>query len=182
MAKYAMVINTKECVRCRTCFVACKVKNGLPVGKKYGTEYHRLTFVEEEIGKYPNVRRTFYPTHCNHCDKPACLDSCPVGAIYKAADGRVLTIAEKCIQCGACVSACPYDARFINKEKGCADHCDYCLNRGTMPACAELCPAQCIYFGDLEDPNSVVAEMIASGKAKPLKSESGTDPQVFYID
>ncbi|MBO8127504.1 MAG: 4Fe-4S dicluster domain-containing protein [Firmicutes bacterium] len=182
MARYVMVINTKECVRCRTCYVACKVKNSLPIGKKYGTEYHRLSFLEEEIGTFPNVKRTFYPTHCNHCNNPACLKACPVGAIYKADDGRVLTDGDKCIQCGRCVEACPYQARFINEEKGKADHCDYCFDRGTKPACAELCPAQCIYFGDLDDPNSEVSKLLATGKTKVLKPSAGTDPQVYYID
>mgnify|MGYP000889078738 CR=1 FL=1 len=182
MARYAMVIDLRDCVRCRTCYVACKFRNKLPVGKVNGKECYRLGFIEEEIGKYPDVKRPFFPVHCNHCDNPTCLKACPVGAISKNEQGVVVTDKKKCIGGGACVEACPYEARYINEDVGAVDSCDFCFSRGMKPSCLELCPSQCMYFGDLDDPSSKVTKLVASGKAKPLKPEAGTKPNVYYID
>lgn len=53
---------------------------------------------------------------CNHCDNPKWLPTCAHNAIYKRKDGFAIIHPEKCVGCGACAAACPYDAIYQNKE------------------------------------------------------------------
>jgi molybdopterin-containing oxidoreductase family iron-sulfur binding subunit len=48
-------------------------------------------------------------------------------------------------------------------------------------ACAEVCPAEAIVFGDLNDPNSRVAKLSKHPHAFRLLERLGTDPKVYYI-
>jgi molybdopterin-containing oxidoreductase family iron-sulfur binding subunit len=50
-----------------------------------------------------------------------------------------------------------------------------------IPACVETCTAHARYFGDLDDPKSLVAELAASPRAFRLQEEMGTKPKVFYL-
>ena len=92
-----------RCIGCRACQVACKDKNRLDVGTIYRTAD------SYEVGTFPKVKMYSFSTSCNHCQNPACVSACPVGAMYKAEDGTVLHDDKLCIGCQACVSACPYD-------------------------------------------------------------------------
>jgi Fe-S-cluster-containing dehydrogenase component len=137
-------------------------------------------------GRYPNVKWRFLPLLCNHCDAPSCLPPCPVpGATYKQDDGLVLVDKEKCIGCGKCVAACPYDARYV-WEDGKADKCDYCghlLAQGQTPACVWGCMGKARFIGDINDPNSVVSQLISQNKNRIVvrKPDSNTKPTVYYI-
>ncbi len=80
--------------------------------------------------------------------------------------------------------ACPYDARFINPKTGTADKCDFCLHRvtkGLEPSCVNTCQGRARTFGDLNDPNSEVAKLLATEPVTVLRQEMGTKPNVFYI-
>ncbi|MBI3455818.1 MAG: 4Fe-4S dicluster domain-containing protein, partial [Candidatus Rokubacteria bacterium] len=48
------------------------------------------------------------------------------------------------------------------------------------PMCAVACLTNAIVFGDLDDPLSRVARLIADGGATPLMPECGTAPSVYY--
>jgi molybdopterin-containing oxidoreductase family iron-sulfur binding subunit len=50
-----------------------------------------------------------------------------------------------------------------------------------VPACAEACPAHAIQFGDLDDPESQVSQLLASRQWIRLREEMGTSPKVFYL-
>jgi molybdopterin-containing oxidoreductase family iron-sulfur binding subunit len=50
-----------------------------------------------------------------------------------------------------------------------------------VPACVESCPARAMVFGDLDDPNSAVAQLARSGRAFRLLEELGTQPKVIYL-
>ncbi|MGD9924383.1 MAG: 4Fe-4S dicluster domain-containing protein [Pseudorhodoplanes sp.] len=65
-----------------------------------------------ETGSYPNVRRTFVPVGCQHCDDPPCMHVCPTTATRKRPDGIVAIDYDLCIGCAYCDVACPYQARF----------------------------------------------------------------------
>ena len=126
------------------------------------------------------------PRLCNHCDEPPCVPVCPVGATFKRADGLVLVDGDRCVGCGYCVLACPYDARFINHQTGKADKCTFCghrLEAGLLPACVETCVGGARIFGDLNDPKGELRLRMsaASDQLKVLKPELGTKPNVFYI-
>lgn len=176
--RYAMALDLRLCTGCHACSIACKSEFEVPLGS-----YKAWVEVKEE-GKYPNVKRTFTPRLCNHCENPPCVKVCPTGASTKRSDGIVVVVANKCIGCKACVSACPYNARFSNPIAKTADKCDFCLHRvenGVVPSCINTCPAGTRVFGDLDDPESEVSKLIARNHTHVLKPELGTKPKVYYI-
>ena len=62
--------------------------------------------------------------------------------------------------------------------------CHFCLHRleaGMLPACTTTCMGEATYFGDANDPESLVAELIASPNVMRLKTELGTEPRVYYL-
>jgi Fe-S-cluster-containing dehydrogenase component len=112
------------------------------------------------------------------------VQCCPTGASHVEPVGRTVQVtANRCIGCKACLSACPYGARFVN-PKGYADKCTFCDHRvkeGKDPACVSVCPTHCMYFGDLEDPRSTVATLLRTRKWHTLLPEAGTRPRVYYL-
>ncbi len=106
--RWAMVVDLRKCVGCHSCTVGCVAENKLPPGVVY------RPVLEEEAGRYPNVARKFLPRPCMQCDKPSCVDVCPVGATEKRSDGIVTIDYDRCIGCRYCVTACPYGARTFD--------------------------------------------------------------------
>ena len=192
---WVMVIDLRRCIGCQACVVACKSENNVPPGV-YRTWVqvvetgsmvpNLLGSVITEAGRFsPAVRRSPLPRLCNHCDNPPCVVVCPVKATYKRADGPVVVDYNKCIGCGICIQACPYDARFFSTVQETADKCTFCvhrLDRGLLPACVTSCVGRARVFGDLNDPDSAVSKLLAQYPTDRLLTEEGTDPQVFYID
>lgn len=177
MERYGMVIDLRRCVGCHACTVACKMENSIPEG------FFRSWVSEADKGDFPNVTRVKLPRLCNQCENAPCERVCPVLATYRDEGGVVVVNKEKCIGCGYCVAACPYDARYLSPE-GTADKCDLCLERlkaGLMPACVSTCIAHARFFGDLNDPESEVSRLISAHSCQTLRSELGTKPGVYYI-
>ena len=176
--RYGMVIDVRRCIGCHGCSVACKAEFDVPLGvTRSWVEY-------VEKGTYPNVSRSFLPRLCNHCDEPTCVDVCPTNATYKRADGIVVVDEDVCIGCKYCILACPYDARFVNPVTGNADKCDFCQHRvakGIEPACVETCIGRARIFGDLNDPESEAAKLVATQPVTVLREGQGTEPNVYYI-
>jgi Fe-S-cluster-containing dehydrogenase component len=107
--RYGMVIDTKRCVGCKACMVACKAENKTPPGVSY------TVVVENGFGERPGDRPLFMTKPCFHCQEPACTKVCPVGATYKRKqDGIVVVDYDRCIGCRYCIVACPYQARFFD--------------------------------------------------------------------
>src|SRR5574340_195989 len=79
-------------------------------------------------------------------------------------------VVEKCTLCHHRLLKAREDARAANQPTA-----DY------VPACAEVCPAGAVYFGDLEDPNSMVAGLARSPRAFRLLEELGTKPKVIFL-
>lgn len=148
MAKYGMLVDVGKCIGCHACTAACKVKNDIPDGV-FWTKVGAY-----EQGIFPNVQAYSAPLgRCMHCDHPACVSACPVGALQKTSDDPVVYDAHKCIGCRYCMTACPFhvpkldwDALLPSIQK-----CQLCADRlaaGLDPACASACPTGALKFGD----------------------------------
>lgn len=179
MTNYGFIIDNRKCIGCHACTTACKQENEVPLG------VNRTWVKSVETGAYPNTRRHFQVTRCNHCANPPCVRICPVSAMYQRADGIVEFDPQACIGCKACLQACPYDAIYIDPEDGTAAKCHYCAHRteiGLEPACVVVCPEHAIIAGDMDDPASEISRMLARESVTVRKPEQGTAPKLFYID
>lgn len=180
---WAMLVDVRKCIGCQACTVSCIQENVVPEGSFrtiVSTYSVRLTDAAQPAGTY------VLPRLCNHCNEPPCIPVCPVGATKKREDGIVIVDGDRCVGCAYCVQACPYDARFINRETNKADKCTFCAHRvdaGLLPACVETCVGGARIFGDLNDPDGELRRRLDAAKAevKVLKPEHGTEPCVFYI-
>ena len=151
-----------------------------PMG--YGANWDEDT----SSGDYPNNYHFYLPRLCNHCTKPACLEACPVRAIYKREeDGIVLVDQDKCQGTRLCNQACPYDKVYFNHITNTSQKCIFCFPRveqGVAPACARQCPGRLRFVGFLEDLDGPIAKLVYEWKvALPLHPEFGTEPNVFYV-
>lgn len=207
MTHYGFAIDKMRCIGCHSCAVACKQENNLP----NGIWWNRVltdgagNAIDCPGGTWPQLKMSAYALNCQHCENPACVKVCPVGATYKDPEtGVVRQDPDKCIGCRMCMSACPYTGvrsfnweepkHYIDFAVGDADapahvkhtveKCTMCwhrLARGEQPACIEGCPAHARIWGDLDDPNSEVSKAIASRNCEQLLPEMGTKPSVYYL-
>ena len=203
---YGMVIDTKRCVGCNACTVACKMANNVPQDVFWT---RALTdggdMMDTPAGEFPDISMRYITVSCQHCENPACAKVCPVGATYKDPEtGVVRQDYDKCIGCRMCMSACPYtgvrsfnweeprypmdfalgDADAPKHQKHVVEKCIFCyqrLARGETPACMDLCPARARHFGDLDDPNSEVSQLIKERSYEQLLPSEGTKPSVYYL-
>lgn len=176
--RYVMVVDLQRCVGCNACTVSCKLEHDVPTGN------YRTWVLERENGTFPEVDNFKLPRLCNHCDNPPCHKACPTGATFVADNGAVLIDSTVCIGCRYCMAACPYNARFINRRLNVADKCTFCFHRieeGLQPACVSTCVGHSRVFGDANDPDSKVSQLIRNHETQRLDPELGTDPQVYYI-
>lgn len=95
----------------------------------------------------------YFPRICNHCLNPACVASCPSGALYKRGeDGIVLIDQKRCRGWRSCVAACPYKKTYYNWGTGKSEKCILCFPRvetGQAPACFHSCVGRIRYLGVL---------------------------------
>ena len=205
MTKLAIGIDLHRCIGCNTCALACKMQNNVPDGMLWNrvlTEgCERFDSAE---GTYPNLSRTYLPLACQHCENPACERVCPTGATYKDDKGRVEIDYDKCIGCRMCMAACPYtgvrsfnweepkyfldfptgDPNVPAHQKHAVEKCTMCWHRlaqGLEPQCVVSCNTHARFWGDFNDPNSEVSQLIASRPYKRLLPEMGTEPNVYYL-
>ena len=141
---------------------------------------------DSSSGEYPNNYHFYLPRLCNHCTNPACLEACPVRAIYKREeDGIVLVDQDKCQGFRECNKACPYDKVYFNMVSGTSQKCIFCfprLEQGVAPACARQCPGRLRFVGFLDDLGTPIDLLVNKWKvALPLHAEYGTEPNVFYV-
>ncbi len=203
--RWAFLIDLTRCVGCQSCAVACKTENDVRLG------YFRNGVITYESGTYPAAARDFVPWLCNHCADPPCLGGCPVEptqatmhfpngdvaeyfarATYQRPDGLVMVDQDRCVGCGACVTLCPYEARYLDPVKaaggdpgrGAADKCTQCVQRlenGVVPACVNTCPHEARIIGNFNDPNGPIQSAIANDGAVGVLLSEGTEPRCFYI-
>jgi Fe-S-cluster-containing dehydrogenase component len=175
--RYGMTCDTKLCVTCNACVLACKAENGVPAGEA------RCWTAQEERGHFPLLTVETRSERCNHCENAPCVSACPTGASHHADGGIVIVDPERCVGCKACTIACPYEVRYMHPE-GYIDKCTFCIHRvreGKDPACVTVCPTKALTFGDLDDPRSKIFQQLQSRPTKVLKPEEGTRPRMFFL-
>ncbi|MGD9898587.1 MAG: nitrate reductase subunit beta [Calditrichaceae bacterium] len=128
--------------------------SGSPVYAENDPNFTALT--EEQKSQLFAIERLmffYFPRICNHCINPACVASCPSGALYKRGeDGIVLLDQERCRGWRSCVSACPYKKTYYNWSTGKSEKCILCFPRietGQAPACFHSCVGRIRYLGVL---------------------------------
>lgn len=121
MARWGMAIDLDRCTGCQACVIACKQENNVPFSTPEQSEKGRhmaWIYVQTEItGEYPDVKVTFRPMLCQHCDRPPCTFVCPTSATYKNAEGIVAQVYPRCIGCRYCANACPYAVKAFNYDE-----------------------------------------------------------------
>jgi molybdopterin-containing oxidoreductase family iron-sulfur binding subunit len=86
---------------------------------------------------------------------------------------RPVGVVEKCTFCSHRLQKARDDAACEGREVGDQDY---------QPACVEICPAEAMIFGDLEDEDSEVSTAARSPRAHHPLEELGTQPAVYYLD
>jgi molybdopterin-containing oxidoreductase family iron-sulfur binding subunit len=199
---FVMVIDLSKCRNARKCVSACSKMHFLEPGQ----EYIKVFLMQDSEDTSPY----WFPKPCFHCDAPACVNVCPVGATFKREDGVVLIDNERCIGCKFCMAACPYSSRVFNWRKpgllpdsnyspessvpqkiGTVGKCDFCPDSfvsGILPDCVTACPNGVYYFGDKNEDvvtNGVeslrFSELVKNKSAYRYMEELGTRPSVYYL-
>lgn len=200
---FVFIVDITVCIGCGSCCIADKAEYKVPDGyyrtwvERYIIDILDGVYVDSPdggLGGYTKareglphpVRDTFFvPKLCNMCEKPSCVQVCPVGATYQTKDGFVLVDKTRCVGCSYCVQACPYSIRFINPINHTAEKCTWCYHRvrkGMLPACVTVCPTGARKFGDLDDPKSEVATLLrAPHVISVLKPDMGNEPALHYL-
>lgn len=182
MTQYAFHFDGTRCTGCKTCEMSCKDFNDLSVGIAFRKVYEvTLGSTERDADGCFSTNCVSYPLSmsCNHCDDPACVKVCPTTAMHIDSDtGLVFVDTEKCIGCGYCHMACPYNAPKVDREKGHSVKCDGCAERvaaGEKPVCVEACPARALEFGTVEE----MSQLGERGNIAPLPEPSYTNPNLY---
>ena len=206
---WGMVIDLAKCVGCDSCTVACKAENRTPPGITDNVVLERETgaYPNVRLEALPRpcmqcenppcvsvcpVQATYKgddgivvidADRCIGCKY--CIAACPYGA--RSADEGSSYGVE--MQAADQVTAPEYGVERGARGKyvgtyGTVRKCTFCTHRlawGEAPTCCETCIGDARYFGDLNDPESKVAQLAASPRAFRLREELGTNPSVYYL-
>lgn len=175
-----------DCIGCRACEIACKDKNGLEAGPRF----RRVMYVEG--GAFPEVFAYKLNLSCNHCAEPACLPTCPTGAIFKRKqDGIVDIDSSLCIGCRRCEAACPYGAPQFMPEQNIVSKCNLCVDEidaGRKPYCVMACMMRVLDIGPIDkilakewDTKAMAAFETPVRAVKNLADPELTKPSIAFI-
>ena len=154
-------VDSNSCLACRACEIACALRHSesgvleRAIAERPGPR--TCIVVRQSKGKHA-------PVQCMQCRRPKCVEVCEPGALVKDEEtGLVILDQSKCTDCGACVEACPFDAIFLDPERGVAYKCDLC---GGQPACVAACPTCALFYGTREQFRARAGqrEPVASGE------------------
>ncbi len=184
MTQYGFIINLDSCMDHRGCMTGCNKYKDTPMG------VYDLECFTNTSGIYPNDECYFIPILCQQCTNPSCVPACPKGVLVKNDKGViVLTDEDACAKCTdkPCLKACPYGAIRGDVRTGKVYKCDMCenlLDAGKKPACVASCLTHSWFYGDFDDPESPVSQVLAgydTNMLHQLKPETGNEPNVYYL-
>lgn len=174
--KKGMFIDTSTCTGCKACQVGCKEWNQLPMGEMAFTansydntgklsaeNWRHVKFIEQFSDDRSQARWLFLSDSCKHCQDAGCMEVCPTNAIIRTEFDTVYIDHDVCIGCRYCISGCPFGVIGIDHITGTAQKCTLCYDRlqeGEQPACAQVCPTDCIQFGDVDELQAMADERV----------------------
>lgn len=151
---HLLVANRAKCTGCQRCETNCSLVNDGKVQPFISRLKMRDNLYTGEAGVTPDYLHgdgiyglwNFGPTTCRQCKEPACMTACPQKAIIAdpTTGARVVDV-EKCIGCGACTQACPWNLPTVDPESKKSTKCLTC------GACAEGCPTGALSLIPWED-------------------------------
>lgn len=188
--RYGMVINSEECIGCYNCFLTCQDEfcgNGYEgysaAAPMEGHNWMRV--LDLERGQYPRVKVNYIAKTCMHCDNAKCIEAAENGAVYRRPDGIVVIDPVKAKGQKQIVNSCPYRVIEWNEEAQLPQKCNMCahaLDKGEKePRCVESCPVNAMVFGDLNDPNSNISQLLKTTATEVLRPEFKLQEKVRYI-
>lgn len=211
MSRWAMVADLRRCVGCQTCTAACKVANGTApwVQWRWVVDFEIGEYPEVARAFIPvGCQHCDEPPCVEVCPSGAtwrradgivaidydkcigcsyCTVACPYQARYKV-DAPRWAYGER-----------PMESELAGEDHwrvGVATKCTFCsdlidagLARGlepgadpeATPLCVNSCIANALYFGDLDEPASVVSRLIRENESFRMHEELGTRPAFYYL-
>jgi formate dehydrogenase iron-sulfur subunit len=176
--RMGVLVDTTVCIGCRNCEWACKTAHGLPA-KPLESFGDRSVFKKSRrpddtaltvVNEYKNPRNELLPINvkvqCMHCDHPACVSACIVGAFTKDESGAVTWNSDKCIGCRYCMVACPFQIPTFEFQTAIQPNikkCDFCRERtkeGNLPACVGICPVEALTYGPRSEVMKIARDKI----------------------
>ena len=181
--RVGMLVDLSLCIGCRKCEEACKQANQLPpvsvplddksvFDHQRRTDVDNYTVVNRFTSDQPDHMPVYVKKQCMHCNEPACVSACLVGALTKSKEGPVRYNPDICIGCRYCMIACPFSIpafEYNNPTSPQIRKCTLCYDRlkdGQIPACAANCPPEAITFGKRSDLIKLAHEKIVQNPGK----------------
>jgi len=130
-------VDIEKCVGCRTCEVACSLKN---LGNSNPNRSRIRVIRYEKRGEFHN----YVPMVCQQCSTPLCMEACPVKAISRSPETDAMVVDEDtCVGCKVCSMACPIGGVSIDPVSHVAYKCDLCDGD---PECVKYCDVEAITY------------------------------------
>ena len=211
MTRYVMVADLRRCVGCQSCTASCKHANATPPGVQWRRvldievgEYPDVQRAFVPIGCQHCEEPACLPVCPTTATKKRadgivtidydlcigcayCAVACPYQARYKTdlaafAYGATPTVSE--------------ELRLDDAKRSVATKCTFCVDRidagleqgpvpgvdpAATPACVNSCIADAMAFGDIDDPDSNVSQLLAKNEHFRMHEELGTGPGFYYL-
>ena len=182
--------------------VKCREVNGLPpvrdeeglhdVQTRLDANTKTVIALHQERDKETHqvVEQAFMKPQCLHCVDPACVSVCMLGSLQKRDFGVVTWDADLCVGCRYCQIACPFGIPKFEFDKAVPKlvKCEMCVHRlreGLQPGCTEVCPADAVIFGKLEDLKAEAHARLAKHPGRYVQKVYGEHDaggtQVLYL-
>jgi Fe-S-cluster-containing dehydrogenase component len=167
--RFGVLVDTPLCIGCRRCEWACARQNHLPYAdlpayddtsvfsEVRRPDAERLTVINRYPARVDGTRHLDVKVNCLHCEHPACVSACIVGALEKDPRGPVVYNTWECIGCRYCLVACPFQIPAYEYDNALTPRvmkCNLCAERtlnGGVPACVEVCPREALVFGKRDE-------------------------------
>jgi Fe-S-cluster-containing dehydrogenase component len=199
--RYGIAIDSKMCMSCYCCYMACKDEHC-----GYDSALHAkqpmmgqfwIDIREWERGDNSRrIKTATVPTPCSHCKDPECMKAAKGGALYKRDDGIVIIDPVKAKGQREIADACPIGAVYWNEELQLPQKCTMCAEllddpeylsylgdkKLKIPRCVEACPNKALIFGDLDDPMSEINRVIRENRVTQLPGLEGRETNVVHLN